>query len=190
MKNTKNVTRKKIFGTAVFALFALSVALSASSIVQALFIDSGTTVIVDGTVSNIGTDRITISVVGSPYVITMDIDSSTVFSPSGFSPIGGDLVRVTAKKGIGNSLALLVQPVGNDPGYGIPGNGVSIDSAFVAQKTGDTFTVNTGSTMITFKVKDYTIFEGSNFASLNLGDEVEVDGVETTEFIALFVVIK
>ena len=148
MNNTKNLVRKKIIGTAIFALFALGLVLSASSVVQALFIDSGTTIMADGVVNNIVADnRITIGVTGSSYVITMDMDSSTVFSPSGFSPVIGDLVRVTAeKKQVGNAFAVLIQPIGTDPGYGTPGNGVSIDSAYVAHIDiiEDTFTFNTG----------------------------------------------
>ena len=202
MSNVKALTGKKLFGTAFFALFVLGLALSTSSVVQALFINTKTTFIVDGVVVSTGVNRITIDTAGAKN-ITVDTNDKTKFIPNGLALddlISGDLIHITAKTRQGdNALARVVKLIGNGPGYGTQGDPVLTANATVMDIdiTGNTgtFTVTTGSAVVTFEVLSDTSFihKGGllTFADLDIGNKVLVQGEDnTTGFIARNVIIK
>lgn len=197
MNNTKSLVRKKVIGTAVFALFALGLALSASSAVQALFIDSGARLTVSGKVISKGASSITISTAGS--AVTLGVNSNTVFSPSGFSfgdLVVDDFVMVIAKNRAGpTALALNVKFLGHGSGYGTQGDTVFVENALVTNKTADTFTVSTGSATVTFRVLSTTTFIGDSgeltFAELPIYSRVQVSGTDgASESVAGMVVVN
>ncbi|MCK5476078.1 MAG: hypothetical protein KAI71_05885 [Candidatus Pacebacteria bacterium] len=152
MNNTKDLARKKIIGTAIFALFVFGLALSASSSVQALFISTKGTINVDGTVTDVGISSLTISTNDS--IITFNTDGANII-PNGTTFIGGERVRVKASPNGGIPLAIVIKKLNSsDPGYGTQGDNVNINDAIVYSVDIDnkTFTVNTGYTLITFRV--------------------------------------
>jgi len=200
MNNTKDITRKKLFGTAVFALFVLGLALSASSSVQALFINTKGNFNVDGIVARTGTNSITINTAGASN-ITVDVNKKTNFIPNGLSLedlVDGDLIHIVAKTRQGDvPLARVVKLIGNGSGYGTQGDNVILTNAVVTDKdeVNDTFVVSTGSAVVTFKVLSSTnfIYKGDlyGFADLEIGNKVFVNGEDnTTEFIAKTVIIN
>jgi len=198
MNKTIEIIRKKMAGTAIIALFVMGLALSTSSVVQALFINTKTDFIVDGVVASVGTNRVTIFTAGDPNV-TIDTDSNTIFVPAGLllgDLVSGDVISITAETRLGDTpLARLIEFVGNGPGYGTQGDSVLVTNAVVTNKTAETFTVNTGSAIVSFKVSLGTnfIYSGSilGFADLDIGNKVFVQGEDnTTEFIANTVIIN
>jgi len=76
-------------------LFALGVALSASSIVQALLINTENSIIVSGVITDKGLDKLRITTGDSSVTIGID-QNTTVFRPSGLS--FADLSRETLSK--------------------------------------------------------------------------------------------
>lgn len=206
MNNTKDLARKKIVGTAIFALFVFGLALSASSSVQALFISTKGTINVDGTVTRVFGSNLFISTAGTPEDIAFATDEKTNIIPKGttLNSLRNERVRINAKPRDGGvPIAIVIKKVDiSDPGYGTQGDSVNVSDAIVTSvDTADrTFTVDTGYTLITFKVPLLgTKFNGDAKSLSELSDlykqgekiTVHVNGEDNTaEFVARTVITK
>ena len=205
MNNTKELARKKIIGTAIFALFVFGLALSASSSVQALFVNTKGNFNVDGTVTNVGSSSLTISTNGSSN-ITFNTEGANII-PKGtvLDSLVNKRVRVNAKPdGENYPIAIVIKKLNsNDPGYGTQGDNVNIHNAVVSDinvdVSGDsgTFTVNIGNDAeiisVTFTVLPSTKFSGDikDFSDLETGFIVKVNGEDNIAgFTARTVIVK
>ena len=184
------VLKKKIIGTAVYSLILAVILVAIGSPVFAQFIQTRSTLIVDGVVVAVGSSSLTLDTAGSS-AFDIDINSRTIF-PSGLALAGispGDVLSIVARNsGSGNPVARVIRKH-EGSGYGFPGETVIVRRGEVVSKGATSFTVDSGIALITFDVIASTRFVRTNFSILALGDRVQITGRDSgTSFVARTVI--
>jgi len=181
--------------------------LPAFSFVEAKFKNTRSSLKIDGVVVDVGINTLTVSTPGS-LDITVDVNERTRFSKvDSLNDLSkGDQVYIKAKIREGqNPLAKRIKKWG-DEGYGYGyggtiiygtiGDRVKIKEGKVIGKKGNTFTILTNVTEITFTVNEDTKFKfkekfKEDFDDLAINDIVKVKGRDNgTEFVATRVKIR
>ena len=186
---------KKSVGTLIFSVLIMGIALVGFSVVRAQFINNpNNNLHFDGLVSQIGSlpSHLTLVTSGTEPIVVY-VDASTNFA-GGLEWIDidiGDHLKVNADLENNRLEAKLIKKIEGGSGYGTAGDVVQIVSAELISKTSNTFTIDSGAAVITFYVDSATNFIGSDFASLNSGDIIQVKGVDSgTNFLARKVILK
>jgi len=183
---------KKIIGTFLFSAFVVGVSLAGFSLAGAHFFNGFRNIHFDGIVNTVNTSNFEMILLTSGTdPVTVQINEHTVFT-GGLSYediLLGDHLKVFAKTRDGVNIAKVVRRVDGGTGYGTAGDMVHVSQATVVSKTADTFTVDSGTANITFRITSATRFIRTNFSSLSAGDSVMVNGTDSgTEFLAKIVV--
>lgn len=190
----KKLYRNKLIGTVVFIFILAGFILAGFSYAQAKFISTKGHLNIDGVVASVGASSLTVVTSGSTP-ITVDVyerRSKFSWGTSLSDLVPGDQVSITARmSGSGNPTARFIRKWGSGPGYGTAGDTVVTTHATFVSKTANTFTVNNGPSLVTFKVLTSTSFMGKSFANLEAGDMVNVVGEDSgTQFVARRVFTK
>jgi hypothetical protein len=188
-----NTLPKKLIGTLTITSLVIGSYFITSTDVFAQFKDMGSTLKVDGVIGSVDEDSLILQTSGA-QPIEVFFNNKTKFSPRRLDPedlMQGDQVEVQAKVRNGQVLGTKIKLQDEGPGYGTEGDDIFVKRGEVIAKTANTFTIETNATVSTFKVKHWTRFSRVGFNGLEVGDKVEVRGVDTgSEFIARKVVIK
>lgn len=186
---------KKSIGTLVFTALIMGVALVGFTMVKAQFFNNpNDNLDFDGLVSAKGPLPFHLTLVTSgAEPITVHANATTIFVDGlEWRHIDvGDHLKVIADLENGRLEAKLIKKIEGGTGYGTAGDAVEIAPSELISKTSNTFTIDSGAAVITFYVDPLTNFIGSSFANLNLGDVIEVKGVDSgTNFLARRVILR
>jgi hypothetical protein len=170
----QTIFTKKILGTLFILLSAGVIVFTTSSIAHAAFINTQNNVVLDGVVTAVGANTVTVDTDGTPP-ITFNTTSHTIINGT-LTP--GQHVRVIAH----NQTAQTIQ-IKTTYGAGI--SPVITINGVVTAKTANSFTINTGTTSVTYQVTGNTHFIRTTFASLAVGNNLIIIGSDNgTNFLA------
>jgi hypothetical protein len=175
----KNYTRKVIGTLVLVGVLSLGVFGTARA-TQAFFLDAGRTLIFDATVASADDDSLTVFTTGTDPIelaITNRTNFAGQLDPGELEP--GDSVKIIARQQGGQLVARVIRLNEGVSGYGTSGDTVLVSNATVVAKGADTFTVRRNGVDATFHVNGSTRFFRTSFASLAVGQEVTVFGVDS-----------
>lgn len=187
---------KKSIGTLIFAMLIIGISLISFSVAGAKFINNPfNTLNFDGLVDSVSASQITLLTSGTKPITVVLIDGKTNFVGDLES---GDLeyldhVKIIAKIDGDIITAKSIKKIDGTTGYGTAGDHVNIVRAVVTGKTDnpETFTVDSGSAIITFYVTSSTKFIKTTFNELDTEDIVHVIGTDSgINFLAKNVILK
>jgi len=182
--------KQKIIRTLVYLVLITGFSLTAFNIVQARYIQNRVTLQVDGIIVDLTPDSMTINTAGASNIAVLIDFRRTIFARgltlADFSL--DDRVSIIARSRDSDLVAQMIRKLpgtGYGTGYGTAGANVQVLLATVTGKTGNTFTVFTGTNLVTFQVLSSTRFFRTSFAALAPGDSVTVHGQDNgSQFVA------